>query len=100
MMLDMGDLFSWINGIYAKCIKNLSNETISISNIAQNKRIKSYNRKLKTRSGIFLPKLFWPTVRKKCSSYQEKCLQILRLKAENSQDFWGKTRTIFETDFF
>ena len=52
-MLDMGDLFSWINGIYAKCIKNLSNETISISNFAQNKRIKSYNRKLKTRSGLF-----------------------------------------------
>ena len=30
-------------------------------------------------NGILLPKLFWPTVRKKCSSDREK---LLKLKAE------------------
>ena len=28
------------------------------------------------RNGILLPKLFWPTVRKNCSSYQEKRLKF------------------------
>ena len=28
------------------------------------------------RNGILLPKLFWPTVRKKCSSDQEKLLKF------------------------
>ena len=32
------------------------------------------------RNGILLPKLFWPTVRKNCSSDREK--------AENLQIFW------------
>ena len=32
--------------------------------------------------GILLPKLFWPTVRKNCSSDREKCWNS-RLKAEN-----------------
>ena len=40
------------------------------------------------KNGILLPKLFWPTVRKKCSSDQEKFLNS-RLKAENSQNFWN-----------
>ena len=30
-------------------------------------------------NGILLPKLFWPTVRKKCSSDREK---VLKFKAE------------------
>ena len=40
-----------------------------------------------------LPKLFWPTVRKKCSCYQEKLLNS-RLKAKNLQNF-EITRTIY-----
>ena len=35
--------------------------------------------------GILLPKLFWPTVRKNCSSDQEK---LLKFMAENLQTFW------------
>ena len=35
-------------------------------------------------NGILLPKLFWPTVRKNCSSDQEKLLDS-RLKAKNLQ---------------
>ena len=38
--------------------------------------------------GILLPKLFWPTVRKNCSSDQ-KSFWNSRLKAENFQKFWG-----------
>ena len=30
----------------------------------------------KVRNGILLPKLFWPTVKKKCSSDQEKLLKL------------------------
>ena len=40
-----------------------------------------------SRNGILLPKLFWPTVRKICSSDREK-LWNSRLKAENLQHFW------------
>ena len=38
---------------------------------------------LKFKFGILLPKLFWPTVRKNCSSDQE-----FFLKAKNLQKFW------------
>ena len=41
--------------------------------------------------GILLPKLFWPTVRKNCSSHREK---LLKLKAENLQ-ILEITRTIY-----
>ena len=37
------------------------------------------NRNKHTGTGILLPKLFWPTVRKNCSSDQEK---ILKFEAE------------------
>ena len=40
--------------------------------------------------GILLPKLFWPTVRKKCSSDREK---VLKFEAEGQEfavkDFWN-----------
>ena len=32
--------------------------------------------------GILLPKLFWPTVRKNCSSYREK---LLKFEAEGQE---------------
>ena len=32
--------------------------------------------RIKVRNGILLPKLFWPTVRKHCSSDQEKLLKF------------------------
>ena len=38
-------------------------------------------------NGILFPKLFWPTVRKFCSSDREK-IWTSRLKAENLQKFW------------
>ena len=38
-------------------------------------------------NGILLPKLFWPTVRKYCSS-DRKNFWNSRLKAENFQIFW------------
>ena len=38
--------------------------------------------KNKSRNGILLPKLFWPTVRKNCSSNQEK---KLKFKAEGRE---------------
>ena len=41
----------------------------------------------KLRNCILLPKLFWPTVRKNCSSDWEELLNS-RLKAENLQNFW------------
>ena len=34
------------------------------------------------RNGILLPKLFWPTVRKKCSSDREK---LLKFEAEGQE---------------
>ena len=40
----------------------------------------SFEKKIK--NGILLPKLFWPTMRKNCSSDQEK------LKAENLENVW------------
>ena len=43
-----------------------------------------------TRSGILLPKLFWPTVRKNCSSHQEK---LLKFEAEG-QEFANLLRSI------
>ena len=55
----------------------------------------------RTRNGILLPNLFWPTVRKKCSSDREKLLEfdaegqefanILRSLKQSIQ----KVRTIF-----
>ena len=42
-----------------------------------------------TNIGILFPKLFWPTVRKKCSSDREKLFRSL--------EQW-KVRTIFETE--
>ena len=59
-------------------------------------------------NGILFPKLFWPTVRKSCSSNREKKM-TLRLKAENLQNSWDhqnnlfeqwKVRTSFETEGF
>ena len=38
--------------------------------------------KSRSRNGILLPKLFWPTVRKKCSSDREK---LLKFKAEGQE---------------
>ena len=35
-----------------------------------------------TRNGILLPKLYWPTVRKNCSSDREK---LLKFKAEGQE---------------
>ena len=35
-----------------------------------------YSRALKGFHGILLPKLFWPTVRKNCSSDQEKLFEF------------------------
>ena len=44
--------------------------------------------------GILLPKLFWPTVRKKCSSDQEK---LFKFDAEGRffKKFFEITRTIY-----
>ena len=41
-------------------------------------------------NGILLPKLFWPTVRKNCSSDREK---LLKLKAE-SREFANILRSL------
>ena len=58
----------------------------------------------KRKNGILLPKLFWPTVRKKCSSDRKKLLKFeaegqefakfLRSLEQFSQTQW-KVRTIF-----
>ena len=45
--------------------------------------IQSYNSQKISINGILLPKLFWPTVREKCSSDREK---LLKFEAEG-QDF-------------
>ena len=47
----------------------------------------------KEKTGILLPKLFWPTVRKNCSSDREK-LWNSRLKTKNMKNF-EITRTIY-----
>ena len=44
----------------------------------------------KARYGILLPKLFWPTVRKNCSSDREK---LLKFEAEG-QEFEKKLRSL------
>ena len=41
-----------------------------------------YSRNSQSRNGILLPKLFFPTVRKKCSSDREK---LLKFKAEGQE---------------
>ena len=46
------------------------------------------------RNGILLPKLFWPTVRKKCSSDRKNFCNS-RQKAENLQTFFSINRTIY-----
>ena len=62
---------------------------------------------MKRENGILLPKLFWPTVRKKCFNDQEK---LLKFKDED-QEFANFLRsleqfiqtvdgTIFETECF
>ena len=45
-------------------------------------------------NGILLPKLFWPTVRKKIVLVIEKNFWNSRLKPENLQKFWDYSRTI------
>ena len=62
-------------------------------------------------NGILLPKLFWPTVRKNCSSDREKLLKfetegrefakLLRSLAQFIQTVqWKQVRTIFEAKCF
>ena len=41
----------------------------------------------KFENGILLPKLFWPTVRKNCSTDREKLLKF-EAEGENLQNFW------------
>ena len=54
----------------------------------------------KVKNGILLPKLFWPTVRKKCSSDWEKNLKLeaegWRLKAQNVQKIWDHKNNLFK----
>ena len=45
-------------------------------------RIQNLDRILKTKNGILLPKLFWLTVRKNCSSNREK---LLKFEAEGRE---------------
>ena len=45
--------------------------------------------------GILLPKLFWPTVRKNCSSDRETFWNS-RLKAENFQNSWDHKNKFFK----
>ena len=45
--------------------------------------------------GILLPKLFWPTVRKKCSSDQEKLLKLEAEGREFAKFFRSLDRTIY-----
>ena len=45
--------------------------------------------------GILLPNLFWPTVRKNCSSDRENFWNS-RLKAENFQNFWDHLNNLFK----
>ena len=40
------------------------------------------------RNSALLPKLFWPTVRKKCSSDQEKCLKFDAEGREFAKKIW------------
>ena len=58
------------------------------------KKDKTYNSKNSTylleKNGILLPKLFWPTVRKICSSDQGK---LLKFKAEG-QEFAKNLRSL------
>ena len=46
------------------------------------KCLKWENSKIKLNNGILLPKLFWPTVRKNCSSDREK---LLKFEAEGRE---------------
>ena len=58
-----------------------------------------FNRKGHTSvyNGILFPKLFWPNVRKSCSSDQEKLLDS-RLKVKNLQKkLWFLLRTIYSS---
>ena len=48
-----------------------------------------------TRNGILLPKLFWPDVRKNCSSDQEK---LLKFVAEG-QELFEITKAITKKNF-
>ena len=52
-----------------------------ISNVCRYLRGKQAKQN-KTMVRILLPKLFWPTVRKKCSSYREK---LLKFEAEGQE---------------
>ena len=56
-------------------------------------------------NGILFPKLFWPTVRKNCSSDREKLLKEGRKFAKFVRSLVqfigiGKGQIKFETDFF
>ena len=57
--------------------------------------LKNLSRPTKSRNGILFPKLFWPTVRKNCSSDWEKRLNS-RLKAENLQIFLDHLNNLFK----
>ena len=46
------------------------------------------------RIGILLPKLFWPTVRKKCSSDWEKLLKF-QAEGREFQKFWDHYNNLF-----
>ena len=45
--------------------------------------------------GIFIPKLFWPTVKKNCSGDRENFWNS-RLKAKNLQNFWDHLYNLFK----
>ena len=46
------------------------------------KNLSKMNRDIYTKNGILLPKLFWPTVSKNCSSDREK---VLKFEAEGQE---------------
>ena len=52
----------------------------------------------KDRTGILSPKLFWPTVRKNCSSDREKLLKFEAEGREFAKKFWPTVRKISSRD--
>ena len=58
-------------------------------------QISMYLIKKKCRDGILLPKLFWPTVRKKFGSDREKPLKF-EAEGENFQIFWDHKNNLFK----
>ena len=53
----------------------------------------------KLRNGTLLPKLFWPTVRKKCSSDREKLLKFEAAGREFAKFLRSLNRTIYSNNF-